>query len=246
MGDLAGDIELSVVIPAYNEASTVAGVVSGHQKVAASIAAGFEIIVCEDGSSDGTWPALLEASGTIPELRLIRHQANLGIPRAMKRLYAEARGEWVYFAPADGQVPAEALEIMWEVRHGAALVVGRRIPRRDPGSRVLIAQLYSALLRGLFRLPVKDIDSVKLYRRDELQRTPVRSTSNFFEAEILISLSRRGATVREVVIPHRPRIAGRAKGVTPRTAALAAWDVGTFAVRDAIGRFGEIEDPRRP
>lgn len=229
-------VELSVVIPAYNEAATVGGVVSGHRSMAASLASSFEVVVCDDGSTDDTWSALAAAGETIPELRLIRHDANLGITRAMKRLYAEARGEWVYFAPADGQVPAEALEIMWQARREAALVVGRRIPRRDPGSRVLIAQLYSALLRGLFRLPVKDIDSVKLYRREELRRTQVRSSSNFFEAEILIALCRRGATVREVVIPHRPRIAGKAKGVTPRSAALAAWDVAMFALRDARAR----------
>ena len=217
----------------------------GHRSVAASLVASFEVVVCDDGSTDDTWVALQAAREATPELRLIRHDANLGIPRTMKRLYADARGDWVYFAPADGQVPAEALKMMWEVRQGAALVVGRRIPRRDPGSRVLIAQLYSALLRGLFRLPVKDIDSVKLYRSDELQRTRVRSASNFFEAEILIALCRRGATVREIVIPHRPRIAGRAKGVTPRAAAMAAWDVGRFAVRDVIGRVRAGEDSSR-
>lgn len=233
--DLEG-VELSVVIPAYNEVATVDGVVSGHRAMAAALATSFEIVVCDDGSTDGTWTSLSTAREILPELRLLRHETNLGIPTTMKRLYAEARGEWVYFAPADGQVPAKALAVMWKVREGAGLVVGRRVPRRDPTSRVLIAQLYSALLRAVFRLPVRDIDSVKLYRADELRRAPIRSSSNFFEAEILIALCRRGTTVREVVIPHRPRIAGRAKGVTPRSAALAAWDVAAFAVRDLLGR----------
>lgn len=231
------DIELSVVIPAYNEVATVDGVVRTHQQMAASLARSFEIVVCDDGSSDGTWNALLAAREAVPELQLFRHETNQDIPATMKRLYAEARGEWIYFAPADGQVPAEALGIMWAARDGAALVVGRRIPRRDPASRVLIGQLYSALLRAVFRFPIRDVDSVKLYRRDELRRTEVRSSSNFFEAEILIALCRRGATLREVVIPHRPRIAGKAKGVTPRSAALAAWDVGTFALRDLARRL---------
>src|SRR5439155_102217 len=104
------------------------------------------------------------------------------------------------------------------IRDGAALVVGPRVPRRDPASRVLIAQVYSALLRRIFRLPVHDIDSVKLYRAEELRAVPPRSTSNFFEAEILISLCSRRRTVRETEVPHRPRIAGAAKGVTPGAA----------------------------
>jgi hypothetical protein len=154
----------------------------------------------------------------------------------MKRLYAEARGEWIYFAPADGQVPAAALETMWAVRDGAALVVGRRVPRRDPASRVVIAQLYSGLLRRIFRLPIHDIDSVKLYRAEDLRSAPPRSDTNFFEAEILITLYTRGRVVREVDIPHRPRIAGVAEGVTPAAALLAMRDVAAFTVRWLLQR----------
>jgi hypothetical protein len=154
----------------------------------------------------------------------------------MKRLYAEARGDWIYFAPADGQVPAAALEPMWGIRDGAALVVGRRLPRRDPASRVVMAQLYSGLLRRIFRLPVHDIDSVKLYRAEELRSAPPRSESNFFEAEILITLCSRRRVVREIDIPHRPRIAGIAEGVTPAAAFLAMRDVAAFTVRWLLRR----------
>lgn len=227
------DIELSIVIPALNEAATVAGVVLAHREVASQLADTFEMVVCDDGSDDGTWSALEGLSGSIPEIRLIRHPTNQGIPRTMKELYLAARGSWTYFTPADGQVPAVALRKMWSVREGAALVVGRRIPRRDPASRILMAQLYSALVRTLFGLPVKDIDSVKLYRSEALLRTGRSSDSTFLEAEILIDLVRSGAVVREIDIPHRQRIAGRARGVTALGAALAIKDVALFAVSKA-------------
>jgi hypothetical protein len=125
---------------------------------------------------------------------------------------------------------------MWLVRDGAALVVGRRVPRHDPASRVLIAQLYSSLLRRIFSLPVRDIDSVKLYRAQELRAVPPRSESNFFEAEILIALCHRRRVVREIDIPHRPRIAGSAKGVTPAGAILAMRDVAAFTLRWLLRR----------
>lgn len=227
--------ELSIVIPAFNEAATVAGVIAGHRAVAEGLGS-FEVVACDDGSADATWSELQAARAGTPELRLLRHERNLGIPRTMSALYAAARGAWTYFAPADGQVPAEALAMMWSQREGAVLVVGRRMPRRDPTSRVLIAQLYSGFLRAIYRLPVRDIDSVKLYRTDELRRTARRSDSNFVEAEILIELCRRGAVVREVDIPHRPRIAGRARGVTPLNAFLAMRDVALFVLRDALAR----------
>jgi dolichol-phosphate mannosyltransferase len=229
-------IELSIVIPAYNEEVTVAEVVSGHRDVARGLTSTFEIVVCDDGSTDGTWLALDRARVDIDELRLLRNPSREGIPATMKRLYAEARGDWIYFAPADGQVPAAALARMWVVREGAALVVGKRVPRCDPATRVVIAQLYSSLLRTVFSLPVHDIDSVKLYRAEELRAVAPRSESNFFEAEILISLCSLRRVVREIDIPHRPRIAGSAKGVTPTSAILAMRDVAVFTLRWLLDR----------
>ena len=209
----------------------MAGVVRGHREAARALASSFELIVCDDGSTDGTWAELQRSCDEVAELRLLRNPSRRGIPLTMKRLYQEAGGEWIYFTPADGQVPAAALEPMWAIRDGAALVVGRRVPRRDPASRVLMAQLYSGLLRRIFRLPVHDIDSVKLYRAEELRSAPPRSESNFFEAEILITLCSRRRVVREIDIPHRPRIAGIAEGVTPAGALLAMRDVAAFTVR---------------
>jgi len=214
----------------------VAGVVRGHRDVARALASTVEVIVCDDGSTDGTWAELQRSCAEIAELRLLRNPLRQGIPATMKRLYAEARGDWIYFAPADGQVPAVALEPMWAVREGAAIVVGRRVPRRDPASRVVIAQLYSGLLRRIFQLPVHDIDSVKLYRAEDLRSAPPRSDTNFFEAEILITLHARGRELREVDIPHRPRIAGIAEGVTPAGALLAMRDVAAFTVRWLLRR----------
>ena len=214
----------------------MAGVVRGHREAARALASSFELIVCDDGSTDGTWAELQRSCMEVAELRLLRNASRQGIPPTMKRLYAEAQGDWIYFTPAAGQVPAAAREPMWGIRDGAALVVGRRVPRRDPASRVVIAQLYSGLLRRIFRLPVHDIDSVKLYRSEDLRSAPPRSASNFFEAEILITLCSRGRVVREIDIPHRPRIAGVAEGVTPAGAFLAMRDVAAFTVRWLLRR----------
>ena len=225
---------LSVVVPAYNEEQTVAGVLRAHVDLGRRLAGEVEVVVCDDGSTDGTPAAIAAAAADRAEIRILHNRKNAGIPATMKRLYAEARGEWVYFTPADGQVPVGALETMWNARDDMALVVGRRVPRRDPLSRVLIAELYSAGLRFMFKLPVRDIDSVKLYRTADLRSLEIRSRSNFFEAEMLITLCRRGRPVTEVVVEHRPRIAGAAKGVTPANAALAVWELLRFTLSDFV------------
>jgi len=230
-------VKLSIVVPAYNEETTVGGVLKSHLDAGGRLAGEFEVIVCDDGSTDGTPAAIAAVAAGRTEVRILRNERNAGIPETMKRLYAAASGEWVYFTPADGQVPVTALETMWNAREGMALVVGRRVPRRDPRVRVVIAELYSTGLRWVFRLPVKDIDSVKLYRGDDLRSLRVRSRSNFFEAEMLIALCRRGRPVTEVAVDHRPRVAGVPKGVTPGSAALAMWELARFMVSDfARGR----------
>lgn len=228
-------MKLSVVVPAYNEPTTVAGVVRAHVDAGRRLTGGdMEVLVCDDGSTDATPSVLAEIASELPEVRVLTNARNAGIPATMKRLYAESRGDWVFFTPADGQVPDTALETMWNAREGMALVVGQRVPRRDPFTRVLIAEFYSGVLRRVFRLPVKDIDSVKLYRGEDLRSLDVRSKSNFFEAEMLIRLCRKHRPVTEVVVEHRPRIAGVPKGVTPASAVLAMWEVAGFILWDLV------------
>lgn len=221
-------------MPAFNEEATVGGVVGGHAEAARTLATSFEIVCCDDGSTDGTRAAIAAAARDLPEVVMLVDDVNRGISATMRRLYACASGDWIYFTPADGQIPASALPAMWAAREGAALVVGARRPRRDPRTRILVAELYSAGLRLLFRLPVRDVDSVKLYRSAALRAAAPRSTTNFMEAEILITLHRRGAVIREVPIEHRPRIAGRARGVTPASAARAIIDLLLFTLSDRL------------
>jgi len=76
------------------------------------------------------------------------------------------------------------------------------------------------------------IDSVKLYDAAELRRTGFASVSDFFQAELLIAYRRKGRVVREVVVPHLPRVAGRAHGVTPFSAFRSIRDLVWFIARD--------------
>lgn len=236
--------ELSIVIPAYNEDATVAEVIRDHAAACARLGVAWEILVLDDGSTDATASELGRLPGSVPNIRILVHQQNLGIGRSLLDLYRAAEGTWVFFNAADGQVPASELALMWDARRGAALVVGRRTPRRDPLHRVAFGAVYSALMRGLFGVTVRDVHSVKLYRAEDLQRSWPSSTSSFAEDEILIALTRANAIIREVPIAHRPRRAGQAHGGSLRIALGAISDLLIFAVTRRPRQPRDQERPR--
>lgn len=225
--DAAAPVELSIVIPAFNEAASLGEVILDHIGTARRLAGSFEILVIDDGSTDGT-PEVVSRFAAETTVRSWRHHANRGIALTLLELYAASRGRWVYYVPADGQLPAEALEILWSNRDGQAVVVGRRTPRADPVRRRLMAAMYSRTARLVLRIGVHDIDSVKLLDGPALRRLKLRSRSTFAEAEILARFDRAGLSFREVEVPHRPRRSGRGRGATPRVVLATLVDLLSF------------------
>ena len=126
-------LELSVVIPAYDEEPRWPewSTVTVRQGGASPDDRDPRV---RRRQQDGTAAALAAAGARGPRSSRSCATRPISVSRQRrKRLCGNARGQWIYFAPADGQVPAAALETIWRARDGAALVVGRQIPRRDPG-----------------------------------------------------------------------------------------------------------------
>lgn len=226
----SAEADLSIVIPAHNEASTVAAVVTDHAAAAASLGVRFEIVVLDDGSTDVTHDIVAGLVPAIPELRLHRHERNLGVGRSLLDLYSLAVGTWIYFTPADGQVPASELASLWAARTGRVLVVGRRLPRSDSLPRRLSSTIYAAAMRVVFRVGVWDINSCKLYLASSLRPAWPATSSSFAEGEILIRMRRQGGSIAEVPIRHLPRTAGRAHGADWIVLARMLFDFTRFAL----------------
>ncbi len=218
---------LSVVIPAFQEEGSLEETLTRTFAVLEGLGRSHEVVVCDDGSRDGTPRVLTELNQRHPGLRTLRHPSNQGVGQALKTLYREARGEWVLFLPADGQVAADQIPRML-ARQDAAVVLGWRHPRRDPLPRRVASWGYNLLVGLLWGLKVRDVDSVVLYRRDVLDIT-FRSRDLCLPVEILVKAVRRGLSWAEIPIEHHPRRAGRAWGANPRVVLrtlvdlLAAW-----------------------
>lgn len=205
---------LSVVIPAFQEQGCLQDTVDQTFRVLEELGRPFEVLVCDDGSRDQTPQILLGLQERHPGLRALAHPTNRGVAQALKTLYSKARGEWVVFLPADGQVRADQIPRLLE-RRDVPVVLGRREPRRDPLLRLLASWGFNFLIRRLWGLKVRDVDSVVLYRRDVLD-VEFRSRDLCLPVEILLKAVRRGLTYTEIPIEHHPRLSGRAWGANPR------------------------------
>ncbi len=118
---------LSVIIPAFNEEERMGAVLAHTLEYLRGRGEPFEVIVVDDGSSDGTARLVEDAQSSYPELRLIRLTVNQGKGNAVKTGVSQAEGRYILFTDADGSTPIEEVErLLAEVEKGADVAIGSR------------------------------------------------------------------------------------------------------------------------
>jgi dolichol-phosphate mannosyltransferase len=227
---------LSIVIPAYNEAASIAATVADALAAGAAHAHALEVVVCDDGSRDATGALLADLAMREPRLAVLRRPANRGIEASIRALYAHARHDWVFLNSADRQWPMSALAAMAEAAEaGADFVIGVRRNKRAIYTpyRQVISWSYERIVRAL-GAPGGDPGSIKLARRALLHR-PVVAAGVFAEGERVIRAARGGARVVEVPVAFARRAAGKATGARRDVVARALLDCGRVAASLVLG-----------
>lgn len=206
------DQSLSVVIPAYNDEQTIGLVIGEADAIAKTIAEDYEILVIDDGSADGTRQVVATIALTNDKVKLRTHPQNLGYGATIKELYLTATKDLVFSCPGDGQIPPAQLLKMIPALRNFDLVVGYRKKRMDGIIRGIQTAVYNTLVRCLYRIDTRDINSVKLFRKKIMNGTTFLSDSPFIDAELCIRARKMGFRVGEVVIEHLPRKFNRNHG----------------------------------
>ena len=207
---------VSVVMPAFNEATTVERNLCETFDALERLGCRHEVIVVDDGSSDETPALVARVASRRASLRLIRLGENTGKGFALVRGASEARGDLVLFLDADLEVHPRQLGLLYEVlvRERVDLVIGSKLHPRAridyPPRRRVVTLAYYLLVRGLFRLPVRDTQTgLKLYRREVLDAVvPLLLVKRFaHDLEVLVNAHRLGFRIAEapvVVTRERP------------------------------------------
>jgi glycosyltransferase involved in cell wall biosynthesis len=202
-----GAVDVSVLVPAKDEAENLPEFVA--QTAAALQGAPFtaELVVVDDGSTDGTPEVLAELAARHPFLRWEQHRVRRGIADALHTAGRVARGGVLVFYPADLQfLPRDIPALVGPVLAGDAdIVTGRKTGKYE---KAFVSRVYNGLSRVLFHLPVTDLNSVKAYRREIADELPARPDWHRYMVAIAAA---DGYRVREVPVPLYPRRAGRSK-----------------------------------
>lgn len=228
--------QLSVVMPAYNEAETIEGIL----KVVLEQPSVAEVIVVDDCSCDETFAKLTELANSEPRIKVHRHNVNLGKGAALRTGIQNATAPIVIIQDADLEYdPQEYPKIIGPIlRDKADAVFGSRFIGSEE-HRVLyfwhsVGNRFLTLLSNMFtNLNLTDMETCyKAFRRELIQSISLEENRFGFEPEVTAKLSRSGARIYEVAISYHGRTYAQGKKI--------GWKDGVSAIR-CILKYGLLK-----
>ncbi len=226
-------LALTIAMPVHDEEASIGEVVSQALAALDELDEPGEVLVVDDGSTDGTPDILRRLSRRDKRIRVVSNEINLGIRSFNRRMLSSARGEWVFFISSDGEFDCrEALRLLDAARQqDVDAVLGYRAAKRYTPYRRAVSALFNSMVRACFGVRFRDIGSIRLLRRTVFAPIPLYSQSAFINAERLLAARRLGARFIELPVEHRPRIAGRGRGARPGKVVAAFGDLIKTRIR---------------
>lgn len=201
---------LSIVIPVFNEADSLRALWGELREVADANNYRLDVIFVDDGSTDGSWPAICELAACDPQVRGIRFRRNFGKAAALSAGLGEARGELVMTLDADLQDdPHEIPRFLAEMHEGLDVVSGWKKVRHDPWHKVLPSRVFNWMVSRLTGVHLHDHNcGMKCYRRQIFDEVRLYGELHRF---VPVLADARGYRVGEIVVQHRARCHGHSK-----------------------------------
>lgn len=201
--------ELSVIIPVYNEEESLPLLFDILGQVLDDIGRPYEVLIVDDGSTDGSPEVMRRLQDTNPRVRIIRHRANCGLSTAMETGFRRARGDIVATMDADLQNDPRDLPLLLSKLQDADAVVGWRHQRQDPLVKRISSRVANWARNRVIRDGIHDTGcSLKVYRREYVARLKMFKGMHRFLPALL---QMEGARVLEVKVRHHPRRYGEPK-----------------------------------
>ena len=210
--------DVTVVLMTYNERETVRAVAGEIRAALAALLRPWEILIVDDGSTDGSGAIADELAAEDASIRVLHHAPNGGLGVVYRSGFTGARGQFVTFFPADGQFPPEIIGTFRSAAEDQDLVLGYLPQRRGAPLSWLLSKLERILYRILVG-PMPRFQGIMLFRRELLSRVPLHSEGRGWGVvmEFVLRVSRGGYRVVSLPTRVRPRAHGRSKVNNLRT-----------------------------
>lgn len=207
---------LTLFFPCYNDRGSIAGMIEAARNVAEELSGDYEILVIDDGSTDGSRELLESLKKAYPALRVIFHEKNLGYGAAIASGYRQASKEWVFYTDGDGQYEPADLRRLAPFAAQHDCINGTIERRHDSPLRILTGGLYRMACRLLFGVRFYDVNcDFRLMRRRLVENIRFTARSGAFGLELVAKLERAGTVIHGVPVRHLPRAHGRSQFFTP-------------------------------
>ncbi|WP_419858923.1 MULTISPECIES: glycosyltransferase [Candidatus Palauibacter] len=228
------DPRISVLVPAYDEAENMPELFAELAATFAKHDLAAEVVLVDDGSADGTAEAAEEAAaraGLGGGAVVLRHRVNRGKTEAMLTAAEAARGEYLVLFDADLQHSTEEIpRFAAKLDEGYDLVAGRKVGRYE---KRFTSSIYNRLARAIFKVPVRDLNSMKAFRADVL--TGLRLRHDWHRYFVVLAHA-RGYRLGELDIDLLPRRHGEPKFSGRRRILIGMLDMVSVWFQLVFGR----------
>lgn len=197
---------VTLFYPMYNELRSVEPMTRKAIRVIGEAADEFEILIIDDGSSDGSEKLADELAQADPHVRVIHHQGNKGYGQALRTGFASATKDLVIYTDCDEPFDLNLIPEALARLEGYDMLVGYRLNRWEGWRRFAYSKVYNFLVKVLFGVHARDINfSFKIIRRDALRKLHLAAGSVFIDGELLAEAARHGVTITQMPVQYLPR-----------------------------------------
>lgn len=225
-------MKVSLIVPAYNEVENIRVLLKEFDVFKKKGGLDWELVIVDDGSTDGTYEAALSWKDKSTSLKLARHGRNFGKTEAIRTGLQISSGEIIVIYDADMQYTLDDAQKLVEMveKEGYDLVAGWKVGEYE---KKAVSTIYNWLGRLLFRIPVHDMNAMKAMRKQVLESIPLRKDWHRY----IVALAHdRGFKIGEKKVTLLPRRFGEAKYSSPWRILIGFVDLVTVKFQIAFMR----------